>query len=267
MSSDFKIYNATDLWQIETSLPSIPTFSRNLDNILGTGGIQLGSFTELLGLSGSGKTQLCLQLCASVQIPTVLGGLSSEALYVDTNANFTVERFKEILFSSIAKCQAIMGSSILIKEEDALKKFHYVKAFGLENFCSFLYQLPNFLTDKPHIKLIIIDSIAFPFKEGVSLKQRTGLLFRLMADLQKIALNKQIAVVLTNEMTTRIGLLTGAIVGSLGDTWSHRCNTRILLTAPESLRNLRLAVILKSNVAAEGVAKFQITSDGIGDVQ
>lgn len=99
------------------------------------------------------------------------------------------------------------------------------------------------------------------------MKQRTGLLFRLMADLQKIALNKQIAVVLTNEMTTRIGLSTGAIVGSLGDTWSHRCNTRILLTAPESLRNLRLAVILKSNVAAEGVAKFQITSDGIGDVQ
>lgn len=76
-------------------MPSIPTFSRNLDNILGTGGIQLGSFTELLGLSGSGKTQLCLQLCASVQIPTVLGGLSSEALYVDTNANFTVERFKD----------------------------------------------------------------------------------------------------------------------------------------------------------------------------
>ncbi|CAH2095379.1 unnamed protein product [Euphydryas editha] len=267
MSSDFKIYNATELWQIETSLPSIPTFSQNLDKILGNDGIQLGSLTELLGLSGSGKTQLCLQLCASVQIPKILGGLNSEALYVDTNANFTVERFKEILFSSLAKCQEIMGSSILIKEEDALKKFHYVKAFGLENFCAFLYQLPNFLSDKPHIKLIIIDSIAFPFKEGISLKQRTGLLFRLMADLQKIALNKQIAVVLTNEMTTRIGLSTGAIVGSLGDTWSHRCNMRLLLTAPEPLKNLRLAVILKSNVTAERVAKFQITSDGIRDIQ
>lgn len=45
-------------FQIETSLPTIPTFSRNLDNILGTDGIQLGSLTELLGLSGSGKTQL-----------------------------------------------------------------------------------------------------------------------------------------------------------------------------------------------------------------
>lgn len=64
--------------------------------------------------------------------------------------------FLEILFSSIGKCQAIMGSSILIKEEDALKKFHYVKAFGLEKFCSFLYQLPNFLTDKPHVMNIFI---------------------------------------------------------------------------------------------------------------
>ncbi|XP_047537326.1 DNA repair protein RAD51 homolog 3 [Vanessa atalanta] len=267
MSSEFKIYNATELWQIETSLPSIPTFSQNLDKVLGSDGIQLGSLTELLGLPGSGKTQLCLQLCASVQIPKALGGLSSEALYIDTNTNFTLSRFKEILFSSLAKCQRIMDSSIPIREEDALKKFHYVKAIGLEKFCAFLYQLPNFIRNKPNVKLIVIDSIAFPFKDGISMKQRTGLLFRLMADLQKLTLKNQIAVVLTNEMTTRIGLSTGAIVGSLGDTWSHRCNMRVLLSAPEPLENIRLAAILKSNIVAEDVGKFQITHEGIRDVQ
>lgn len=35
-----------------------------------------------------------LQLCASVQIPKVLGGLDAEALYVDTNTNFTLSRFR-----------------------------------------------------------------------------------------------------------------------------------------------------------------------------
>ncbi|VVD03687.1 unnamed protein product [Leptidea sinapis] len=53
------IINAAGLWQKETSLPTIATFSRSLDNVLGNNGIQLGSITEVLGLSGTGKTQLC----------------------------------------------------------------------------------------------------------------------------------------------------------------------------------------------------------------
>lgn len=40
----------------------------------------------------------------------------------------------------------------------------------------------------------MIDSIAFPFKEGIDARQRTGLLFRLMAELQQMAVEKQIAV-------------------------------------------------------------------------
>lgn len=35
-----------------------------------------------------------LQLCASVQIPKELGGLDAEALYIDTNTNFTISRFR-----------------------------------------------------------------------------------------------------------------------------------------------------------------------------
>lgn len=45
-------------FQKETSLPSIPTFCQNLDNLLGNEGVQLGSLTEVLGLPGTGKTQL-----------------------------------------------------------------------------------------------------------------------------------------------------------------------------------------------------------------
>lgn len=266
MDSEFKIFNSAELWQIETNLPSIPTFSQNLDKVLENNGIQLGSLTEILGLPGSGKTQLCLQLCASVQVPKALGGLSAEALYIDTNTNFTLQRFKEILYASLEKCQRILGTPISIYEEEVLKKLHYVKAIGLEKFCSFMYQLENLIFEKPNIKLIVIDSIAFPFKTEIELKQRTGLLFRMMADLQKLAVNKQIAVVLTNEMTTRIGLSTGSVVGSLGDAWAHRCNKRLLLTAPKPLENIRLALMLKSNNASESVCKFQITQEGTRDV-
>ncbi|CAD0204848.1 unnamed protein product [Chrysodeixis includens] len=268
----FKIYNATELWQRETSLPSVATFSQSLDNMLGTAGVQLGSITELLGLPGSGKTQLCLQLCASVQIPKDLGGLDAEALYIDTNTNFTISRFREILSASLLRCQSILEGPLQVTEDQALDKLHYVNAFGLEKFCAFMYTLPKFVEAHPNVRLIALDSISYPFKEGISTKQRTGLLFRLMADLQRIAVENQIAVVLTNEMSTRVGLASGAVVGSLGDAWAHRCNARVLLSTPHQHTDVsepthRLALLLKSNVSPSAVARFQITAEGIRDVE
>ncbi|XP_047034308.1 DNA repair protein RAD51 homolog 3 isoform X1 [Helicoverpa zea] len=265
----FKIHNATELWQRETSLPSVASFSQSLDSILGTDGFQLGSMTELLGLPGSGKTQLCLQLCASVQIPKDLGGLDAEALYVDTNTHFTLSRFREILSATLLKCQSILGKPLQMTEDEALRKLHYVDAFGLEKFCTFMYRLPKFIAEHPKVKLIAIDSIAYPFKDGISTKQRTGLLFRQMAELQKIAIEHQIAVVLSNEMSTRVGLSGGGIVGSLGDAWAHRCNVRLLLSTPQRCDDpkQRLALLLKSNVACNAVARFQITGEGIRDVE
>lgn len=59
--------------------------------------------------------------------------------------------FLEILFASLSKCQRLLDTSISISEEEALKKLHYVNAFGLEKFCAFLYQLPNFLQSRPNV--------------------------------------------------------------------------------------------------------------------
>ncbi|XP_013165843.1 PREDICTED: DNA repair protein RAD51 homolog 3 [Papilio xuthus] len=258
MDASFKIFNATEIWKRETSLPSIPTFSQKLDNILGTDGIPLGSLTELLGLPGTGKTQICLQLCAAVQIPKALGGLNAQALYIDTNTNFVPNRFREILSATLSKCEMLLDGQFNVSEEEALKNLHYVGAFGLEKFCAFMYQLPKFLTEESNIRLIVIDSIAFPFKDAITVKQRTGLLFRQMAELQRLAVQRQIAVVLTNEMSTRVGLSSGAVVGALGDAWAHRCNTRVLLSAPDDPAGDRLALLLKSNIAPEAVAPFKV---------
>ncbi|XP_013147583.1 PREDICTED: DNA repair protein RAD51 homolog 3-like isoform X2 [Papilio polytes] len=230
-----------------------------------TDGIPLGSITELLGLPGTGKTQICLQLCAAVQVPEALGGLNAKALYIDTNTNFVLKRFTEILSATLTKCHKLLEECNM-SEEEALKNVHYVGAFGLEKFCAFMYQLPKFLAEENNIRLIIIDSIAFPFKDGITAKQRTGLLFRQMAELQRLAVERQIAVVLTNEMSTRVGLSSGAVVGALGDAWAHRCNTRLLLSAPDDPAGDRLALLLKSNISPEAVAPFKITSDGIRDV-
>ena len=66
------------------SLPteSVSTGDATMDRILGGCGIPLGSLTEIVGESASGKTQLALQLCLSVQDPNQLhGGKYSLMLY------------------------------------------------------------------------------------------------------------------------------------------------------------------------------------------
>ena len=45
-----------------------------LDNFL-HGGILSSGITEITGESATGKTQLCMQLCLTVQLPTEKGGL------------------------------------------------------------------------------------------------------------------------------------------------------------------------------------------------
>ena len=47
-----------------------------------TGGLLLRGITEIVGESAAGKTQLCLQLCLSVQLPIKHGGLNGGELSI-----------------------------------------------------------------------------------------------------------------------------------------------------------------------------------------
>ena len=73
----------------------LPTFSAHIDDALG-GGLAVGHVTELTGQAGSGKTQLCFQLCANVQLPKAIGGLEGQCVYLDCNGGFSSSRLKEI---------------------------------------------------------------------------------------------------------------------------------------------------------------------------
>ena len=46
-------------------------------------------------LSGSGKTQLSMQLSCNVTLPSDRGGVAGECIYVDCEGNFCVERLKK----------------------------------------------------------------------------------------------------------------------------------------------------------------------------
>lgn len=62
----------------------------SLNNVLG-GGIPVGYITEICGLAGCGKTQLCFQLAINCVKQ------DNNVLYIDTKGDFSAIRLQRIL--------------------------------------------------------------------------------------------------------------------------------------------------------------------------
>ena len=76
-----------ELVELRKNIKKLTTGCSSLDNLL-DGGIETQSLTEFYGEFGSGKSQLCHQLCVTVQLEEAQGGLGGNALYIDTEATF-----------------------------------------------------------------------------------------------------------------------------------------------------------------------------------
>ena len=89
----------------------------------------LGEVTELCGLNSTGKTQICFQLALNVQIPTCLGGVEGECLYIDTHGDFSVDRISEMAKS--------LRSTVLKKiDKEPTKLKQYKDEFSIERILS-----------------------------------------------------------------------------------------------------------------------------------
>jgi DNA repair protein RadA len=69
--------------------------SKVVDRLL-DGGLETQTITEFYGEYGTGKSQICHQLCVNVQLPPERGGLSGAALYIDTENTFRTERIVQM---------------------------------------------------------------------------------------------------------------------------------------------------------------------------
>ncbi|XP_062870282.1 DNA repair protein RAD51 homolog 3 isoform X2 [Trichomycterus rosablanca] len=226
---------ALDLLQQEQSRGSIVTFCSELDAALG-GGVAVGRSTEICGVPGIGKTQLCLQLAVDVQIPACFGGLGGKALFIDTEGSFVVQRVVDMAEAAVEHC------ALLAEDEEqrrALEDFtlekilsgvFLVRCRDYVDLLAEVYLLPDFLKKHPEVQLVVIDSIAFPFRHDFEdLSQRTRLLNGFSQQLIQLAAQRSIAVVLTNQMTTKIADGQSKLVPALGESWGHAATHRLLL--------------------------------------
>nr|XP_020642618.1 DNA repair protein RAD51 homolog 3 [Pogona vitticeps] len=266
-------YTALELLEKEQVQGFVITFCSALDEILG-GGLQLTKITEICGAPGIGKTQLCMQLVVDVQIPENFGGLAGEAVFIDTEGSFMVDRVVDMATACIRHCQLIAEMHPEEDHQPALKTFslenilshiYYFRCHDYVELLAQVYLLPDFLSGHPKIRLVVIDGIAFPFRHGFEdLSLRTRLLNGLAQQLISIANDHTLAVVLTNQMTTRFEQSHSALVPALGESWGHAATVRLILHWDNKQR---LATLYKSPTQKESTVLFSITSHGFRDVQ
>ncbi|XLR30951.1 hypothetical protein HN51_050847, partial [Arachis hypogaea] len=202
----------------------IMTSCVDLDNILG-GGITCKEVTELGGVPGIGKTQIGIQLAVNVQIPLEYGGLGGKAytlvraliisithatfdllrsfigifspvLYSDIEGSFMVERVLQIaeaciedmseyshhFHNNVQDCEVKMHPNSILENIFDFRVCSYTEQIALVNY------LDKFIEEHKNVKIIIIDSVTFHFRQDFDdMALRTRLLNEMALKLMKLA--------------------------------------------------------------------------------
>ncbi|RIA97301.1 RAD51-like protein c-like protein [Glomus cerebriforme] len=264
--------SASEALQQERKLCPISTSCEAMDQMLGGRGVPIGKITEFCGAPGMGKTQLGMQLCVNVQIPQCLSGPEGEAIFIDTEGSFIAQRAAEISKATVTKVNESTGRDPLMNFETVMSKIYVSKVHNCDELIALIKILDEFLQEHPRVKLLVIDSIAFHFRQQFdNMALRTRLLNGLAQDLNKFAQSYELAVVIFNQMTTKFKISgrynlkdQAALVPALGESWSHQCTNRVVLY----WRNeIRCAQLVKSPSLQETTVHYQINSNGIRDYQ
>ena len=164
-------------------MENIPTGSKILHKLLDDG-YEKDIITTIYGPAGSGKTNLCI-LCA---MNTAREG--KKVIYIDTENNFSIERFKQI-------CQSINQNYAKL-----LNNIVFLRPASFEEQKKTFEKLKDIVNDK--IGLIIFDSVAMLYRLEIGKNEDVydvnKALGMQLAYLKEIASKKHIPILITNQV-------------------------------------------------------------------
>eukprot|EP00949_MAST-11_sp_MAST-11-sp1_P002849 g2849.t1 len=234
---------ALEMLRMEKSVGSITSLCSAVDGLFqGRAGIPLGQMTEICGVPGIGKTQWAQQLCVNAGIPAEAGGLGAGSVYIDTEGSLMVHRLQTIAEHA--------DNSFRDRNElhSALENIHVYRVHDYSELLSVVNVLPEFLEScekkkkKKKIRLVVVDSIAFHFRHEISdMAKRARILSQLAQDLNRLANERGVAILIVNQVTTKFSSQNGILVPALGESWSHAATNRVELFWKGHMRMARLS--------------------------
>lgn len=251
---------AWEHWQLTKNRLKCTTGSKALDALLG-GGVETQAITEFVGQYGSGKTQLCLMLSVTAQLPPEEGGFGGNVLFFDTEGTFSSKRVYEIAanrgLDPERTLHNITLSRVYTSDHQMLLLDHAFQKCAEEN-----------------VKLVAVDSVISHFRGEFlgreMLAERQQKLNQYMHKLLRLAEVLNLAVVVTNQAqanpvaTWSYAAIMDRPAG--GNILAHACNTRVWLRKGAG-GGKRVAKVFDSPCLPEAECVFRITEKGIEDVE
>ena len=247
---------ADELFKMRQSVLRVTTGSKALDKMV-DGGLESQTITEFYGEYGSGKSQMCHQLCINVQLPPERGGLNGAALYVDTENTFRLERIVQ------------MAKFAGLDPAEAAKNIIYAEAYTSDHQM-FLLENADEIIKANNIKLIIVDSLTAHFRSEYigreTLAPRQQKLNKHMHKLIALARAFNAVAVVTNQVMAKPDQFFGDAIHPIGgNIVGHTSQTRIYLRRA-SHGPIRIARLVSSPYLPEGEEILKVTENGIEDV-
>lgn len=215
----------------------VSTGSEHLDKFL-NGGLEKGIVNNVYGESGSGKTNLCVQVAAQV------AENEGKVAYIDTEAGFSPERFLQMSNEEALDNVLIRGPTTFEEQEEAVESLEET-------------------VENEDVELVIVDSAVSLYRlkvNGDNASEINNKLSGQLSQLTKIAREYNIPVLITNQVYTSFDEGNMEIVGKDVPKYWSKC----LLKLSEKGKNKRQMEIAKHRSLPEGKKiQFRITDDGL----
>ncbi len=256
---------------------SIRSGVASLDQLLGGEGFLTGRIYEVFGLPGSGKTQLALSLLAEC---VLCAAKQSNAIYFDAKNDFFVSRLQEIIEERKSGDAA---------SSNALDKIRVKRVHSFDDLLNALF-LVNGIIDSAgsvcgddidrfwfRLRLVVVDNVASLVlpelqTEGDGIKRVFARVESLVGQLQKLAEERNVCVLVVNNATLRS--LSGAAAEtlhrpSLGKVFSNAADVRLQIGRVDeqnrttSARNIRVDKGVR--MAVDASCKVSVTKRGLDE--
>lgn len=245
---------AAEMMEKRKSVLRISTGSKKLDELMG-GGFETQTIIEMYGEFGSGKSQMAHQMCVMAQLPIEKGGVNGKVLFIDTESTFRPDRITQI-----AKFHGLDPSEVL-------NNIYVAKAFNSDHQM-LLVEKGKELVDKENVKVFIVDSLTSLFRSEYvgrgMLSDRQQKLGRHLRELHNVAMNKDVCVYVTNQVSSKPDAFFGDPTRPIGGhILGHASTIRIYLRKGKA--GQRVAKMVDSPNLPEGEAMFYVTENGVED--
>lgn len=189
-----------------------------MDKLL-NGGIPTGYLIEVSGKSASGKTNLLLTLCITIQLPIEFGGLgpsifSSEdnsitdvkTLYIPTESSLATSRLSDIIehYSALLEMNGISRENKrFFPTLDNVITTANVMSNLEEQDHILKYQLPVMLSKDPSIKMLVLDSLTHHVRAQLSWFEQVEYVRSTCMYLKKLSKQYNITIIIANQVTDK----------------------------------------------------------------